>query len=161
MARTKEAAKNVSAGLLLFRRVAHGVEVFLVHPGGPFWKNRETGAWSIPKGMVEEGEELLAAATREFHEETGLTPHGPYLPLGTIQQKAGKIVHAWAYEGDADERAIVSNTTRIEMPRGSGHWIEVPEVDRAGWFSPADAREKINPAQADLIDRLLQGLAAG
>jgi len=161
MSRSKQTAKNVSAGLLMFRRAARGVEVFLVHPGGPFWKNRDAGAWSIPKGLVEAGEELLAAARREFHEETGLAPHGPYLPLGTVQQKAGKIVQAWACEGDADARRIVSNTARVELPRGSGRWIEVPEVDRAAWFAPETAREKINPAQAELIDRLLQTLAAG
>jgi predicted NUDIX family NTP pyrophosphohydrolase len=100
-------------------------------------------------------EEPLAAARREFQEETGIEPDGDFLPLGTIQQKAGKLVHAWAFAGDADADSIKSNLTRVEIPRGSGRWIEVPEVDRAGWFAPAIAREKINPAQAEFIDRLL------
>src|SRR3954467_9127389 len=135
----------ISAGLLMFRRRAGGVEIFLVHPGGPFWKNKDAGAWSIPKGLVDAGEEPLAAACREFQEETGFLPVGwapptaapeRFIPLGTVQQKAGKLIHAWAFEGDADADAIKSNTTRIELPRGSGRWIEVPEVDRAGWFTP-------------------------
>ena len=149
----------ISAGLLPFRRKDGALEVFLVHPGGPFWKNRDAGAWSIPKGLVGEGEELLAAAIREFQEETGFQPHGPYIPLGTVQQKAGKLIHAWAFEGDADPDQLRSNTTKIELPRGSGRWIEVPEVDRAAWFSPQVAREKINPAQAEFIDRLEAALA--
>jgi predicted NUDIX family NTP pyrophosphohydrolase len=152
-------ATAVSAGLLMFRRIEKGaIEVFLVHPGGPFWKNKDVGAWSIAKGLIDPGEEPLAAACREFQEETGLVPRGDFLPLGTIQQKAGKLVHAWAFEGDADADSIRSNMTRVELPRGSGRWIEVPEVDRAGWFVPAVAREKINPAQADFIDRLLAAL---
>jgi predicted NUDIX family NTP pyrophosphohydrolase len=142
----------------MFRRSTRGVEVFLVHPGGPFWKNKDSGAWSIPKGLIDAGEEPLAAARREFQEETGLQPHGDFLPLGTIQQKAGKLVHAWAFAGDADATAIKSNTTRIELPRGSGRWLEVPEIDRAAWFDPAIAREKINPAQAEFIDRLLAAI---
>jgi predicted NUDIX family NTP pyrophosphohydrolase len=145
----------VSAGLLMFRRADSGLEIFLVHPGGPFWKNKDGGAWSIPKGLVDPGEEPLAAARREFQEETGLEPNGDFAPLGTIQQKAGKLVHAWAFEGDADADSIKSNTTRVELPRGSGRWIEVPEVDRAGWFAPDIARAKINPAQAEFIDRLV------
>ena len=148
----------ISAGLLLFRRTADGLEVFLVHPGGPFWKNRDAGAWSIPKGLIGDAEEPLAAACREFHEEVGwappTSPADRFIPLGTVQQKAGKLIHAWACEGDADPAAIHSNLTRVELPRGSGHWIEVPEVDRAAWFSPKVARQKINPAQAELIDRL-------
>jgi predicted NUDIX family NTP pyrophosphohydrolase len=103
----------VSAGLLLFRRSGGDVEVFLVHPGGPFWKNKDAGAWSIPKGLINLGEEPLTAACREFQEETGIEPRGDYLPLGTIQQKAGKVVHAWAFEGDADANSIQSNTTRV------------------------------------------------
>src|SRR4051794_139136 len=153
----------ISAGLLLFRRVGGELEVFLVHPGGPFWKNRDAGAWSIPKGLIDEGEEALAAACREFQEETGFSDVGwalstassdRFIPLGTIQQKAGKIVEAWACEGDADASQINSNLTRVELPRGSGRWIQVPEVDRASWFSPEEARQKINPAQAEFIDRL-------
>lgn len=153
----------ISAGLLLFRRTRGDWEVFLVHPGGPFWKKKDVGAWSIPKGLVNDGEEPLAAARREFQEETGISDVGwllataaadRFIPLDTIQQKSGKIVQAWACEGDADAAKIKSNPTRIELPRGSGRWIEIPEVDRAGWFSPDAARKKINPAQAEFIDRL-------
>jgi predicted NUDIX family NTP pyrophosphohydrolase len=154
MARTRA----ISAGLLLFRHTHGQLEVFLVHPGGPFWKNRDAGAWSIPKGLVAPGEEPLEAARRELTEETGITVSGPFLPLGTVQQKAGKLIHAWACEANADENAIVSNTTRVEVPRGSGRWIEIPEVDRAAWFTPATARQKINPAQAELLDRLQAAL---
>jgi predicted NUDIX family NTP pyrophosphohydrolase len=145
----------ISAGLLLFRRTSGELEVFLVHPGGPFWKNRDVGAWSIPKGLIEPGEAPLAAAEREFQEETGLTSHGPYLPLGSVQQKAGKLIHAWAFEGDADPAGIRSNTTQIELPRRSGRYLTVPEIDRAEWFGVAAARDKINPAQAELLDRLV------
>ena len=148
----------ISAGLLLFRRTQGALELFLVHPGGPFWKNKDAGAWTIPKGLVGDGEEPLAAACREFKEETSFEAHGPYLPLGTVQQKAGKLIHAWACEGDADPDQLKSNTTRIELPRGSGRWIEIPEVDRAAWFSPQVARGKINPAQTELIDRLESAL---
>ena len=143
-----------SAGMLLFRRGPEGLEVFLAHPGGPFWKNKDAGAWTIPKGEVNEGEEPLAAARREFEEETGIVPAGPYLPLGAIRQKAGKTVHAWAWEGDADAEAVTSNEIRTEWPRGSGRWLTFPEVDRCAWFTPDAAREKINPAQAELIGRL-------
>jgi predicted NUDIX family NTP pyrophosphohydrolase len=149
---------TISAGLLMYRRAGGRLEVFLVHPGGPFWKNKDAGAWSIPKGLIDPGEEPLAAARREFREETGLEPHGDFLPLGSIQQKAGKVVHAWAFAGDADPESIKSNVTRVELPRGSGRWIQVPEIDRADWFDPAAARQKINPAQAEFIDRLLANL---
>jgi predicted NUDIX family NTP pyrophosphohydrolase len=151
---------NESAGLLLFRRVPGGVEVLLAHPGGPFWKSKDAGAWTLPKGEVNEGEEPLAAARREFQEETGIVPAEPYLPLGTIRQKAGKTVHAWAWEGDADAEAVTSNEIRTEWPRGSGRWLTFPEVDRCAWFTPDAAREKINPAQAELIGRL-QALLGG
>lgn len=147
-------SRDVSAGLLLWRRGAAGVEVFLAHPGGPFWRGRDDAAWTIPKGAVEEGEDLLDAARREFAEETGITPTGPFQPLGSIRQKAGKVVHAWAWEGDADPAVIRSNMMRTEWPRGSGRWITYPEVDRCAWFDPATARVKINAAQAELIDRL-------
>ena len=152
---------NVSAGMLLFRRGESGVELFLAHPGGPFWKNKDEGAWTIPKGMVDEGEEPLDAAVREFVEETGITPVEPYLPLGAIRQKAGKTVHAWAWEGDADPAAITSNEMSTEWPRGSGRWLTFPEVDRCAWFRPAEARRRMNPAQAELIDRLQDLLAQG
>jgi predicted NUDIX family NTP pyrophosphohydrolase len=143
-----------SAGLLLYRRSSSNLEIFLAHPGGPFWHNREAGSWTIPKGVAEPGEDLLAAACREFEEETGVRALGPYLPLGSIRQKAGKLVHAWAWEGDADADRVTSNTMRTEWPRGSGRIITFPEVDRCAWFDPQVARQKINPAQAEFIDRL-------
>ncbi|HEX5725103.1 MAG TPA: NUDIX domain-containing protein, partial [Longimicrobiaceae bacterium] len=146
--------------LLLFRRAGGGVEVFLAHPGGPFWARRDEGAWTIPKGLVEEGEDPLAAACREFEEETGIRPAGPFLDLGTVRQKAGKTVRAWAWEGDADPDAVRSNEARTEWPRGSGRWLTFPEVDRCAWFDPATARLKINPAQAELVTRLEAALSA-
>ena len=145
---------NVSAGLLLFRRSRGRLEVFIAHPGGPYWKDRDAGAWTIPKGIVESGEDLLDAAQREFLEETSIQPSGPFIPLGSIRQKAGKTIHAWGWEGDADPSAIVSNTMRTEWPRGSGRWIEFAEVDRCMWADPAVARAKMNPAQAELVTRL-------
>ncbi|HEX9892305.1 MAG TPA: NUDIX domain-containing protein [Gemmatimonadales bacterium] len=148
-------ARVVSAGLLLYRRGASGLEVFLAHPGGPFWIRRDAGAWTIPKGMVEPGENELTTARREFEEETGISPQGPFLPLGWIRQKAGKTIHAWAWEGDADPAGIRSNSAQTEWPRGSGRWLTFPEVDRCGWFDLPAAREKMNPAQAELLDRLL------
>jgi predicted NUDIX family NTP pyrophosphohydrolase len=152
--------RNVSAGLLLFRRPARGLELFLAHPGGPFWRGRDLGAWTIPKGLVAPGEELLDAARREFAEETGITPREPFMPLGSVRQKAGKVIHAWAWEGDADPATIVSNTTKYEWPRGSGRWVDFPEVGRCAWFSPDAARSRLNPAQAELIDRLQAALAS-
>jgi len=150
---------NVSAGLLLFRRPRGELEVFLAHPGGPFWEGRDLGAWTIPKGLVERGEDPLATAVREFEEETGICPEGPFVPLGSVRQKAGKLVHAWAWEGEADARRVRSNTMRVELPRGSGRWLTIPEVDRCEWFDAERAREKINPAQAELIDRLQAALS--
>jgi predicted NUDIX family NTP pyrophosphohydrolase len=152
--------RNLSAGLLLFRRPRGRLEVLLAHPGGPFWRGRDLGAWTIPKGLVAPGEELLAAARREFEEETGIRPQEPFLPLGSVRQKAGKVIHAWAWEGDADASAIVSNTATVEWPRGSGRSITYPEVDRCAWFDPPTARTRLNPAQAELIDRL-QAVVAG
>ena len=143
-----------SAGLLLFRRTSGGLEVFLAHPGGPFWVNKDAGAWTIPKGQIDPGEDPLDAARREFLEETGLTPAGEFIPLGSIRQKSGKTVHAWAWEGDADPAAVTCNLTRLEWPRGSGRWMEFPEVDRCAWFGSDQAREKMNPAQAELVARL-------
>ena len=150
---------KASAGLLLFRRRASGLELFLAHPGGPFWQRRDAGAWTIPKGLAEEGEEPLTAACREFEEETGLVPRGPFIPLGSVRQKAGKVVHSWAWEGDADPATVTSNTMQTEWPRGSGRWLTFPEVDRCAWFNAAVARAKINPAQSALIDRLETELA--
>jgi predicted NUDIX family NTP pyrophosphohydrolase len=145
---------NVSAGLLLFRRLAGELELFLAHPGGPFWRDRDAGAWTIHKGIVNPGEALLDAACREFEEETGIQPAGPFLPLGSVRQKAGKVVHGWAWEGDADPERVTSNSARTEWPPGSGRWITYPEVDRCAWFEARTARARINPAQAELIDRL-------
>lgn len=152
---------NVSAGLVLYRRAAGGLEVFLAHPGGPFWRGRDAGAWTIPKGLLDQGEAPLDAARREFQEETGLAPGGPFLPLGSVRQKAGKTVHAWACEGDADPARVSSNQTRTEWPRGSGRWITYPEVDRCAWFPLAEARDRLNPAQVEFIGRLEAALAGG
>jgi predicted NUDIX family NTP pyrophosphohydrolase len=146
--------KNVSAGLLLFRCSGKGLEVFLAHPGGPFWSGRDLGAWIVPKGLVEDGEDPLATAVREFEEETAIHPEEPFVPLGSVRQKAGKLVHAWAWEGEADPHQVRSNSMRAEWPRGSGRWLTFPEVDRCEWFDARSARHKINPAQAELIDRL-------
>jgi len=140
--------------MLLFRRRDGGPQILLAHPGGPFWSSRDIGAWTIPKGIVEEGEDLLDAARREFREETGIEPVPPFIPLGAIKQKAGKTVHAWGWEGDADADKTTSNIMRTEWPRGSGKWLTFPEVDRCAWFEAATARVKINPAQAELIERL-------
>ncbi len=148
----------VSAGLLLYRKTGSGLEVLLAHPGGPFWAHRDAGAWTIPKGVPAEGEELLDTARREFTEETGATASGPFLALGSIRQKAGKTVHAWAAEGDLDPASVVSNTMKTEWPPRSGRWITFPEVDRCEWFDPPAARTKLLAAQAELVDRLLAAL---
>ena len=145
---------NISAGLLLYRRTGDVLEVLLAHPGGPFWVHRDVGAWSILKGLVANDEEPLAAACREFEEETGIRPMGHFLSLGSVRQKAGKLIYAWAWEGDTDPALLTSNLMRIEWPRGSGRWLSFPEVDRCDWFDPQKAREKLNPAQAAFIDRL-------
>lgn len=145
---------SISAGILLFRRSGPTLEVLLAHPGGPFWEHRDQGAWTIPKGVVSEGEDLLAAARREFAEETGTEPAGPFIALGSVRQKAGKVVHAWACEGDLDAAAIVSNTMSVEWPPRPGRLVTFPEVDRCAWFDTTAARSRINPAQAELIARL-------
>ena len=134
-------------------------QVFLAHPGGPFWADKDAGAWTIPKGLIDPGEDPLAAARREFGEETGLHPAAPFLPLGSVRLKSGKVVHAWACEGDADPESVTSNTMKLEWPPRSGRWVTVPEIDRCAWFDPATARTKLNPAQAALIDRLEAALA--
>ena len=138
----------------MYRRLGPGLELLLVHPGGPFWKKRDAGAWSIPKGEYAPGEDPLAVAAREFEEETGARLRGEFQPLGELVQKGGKIVTAWAVEGDLDPAAIRSNTFEIEWPPKSGRWATFPEVDRAGWFSPEQAREKILPSQSPFIARL-------
>jgi predicted NUDIX family NTP pyrophosphohydrolase len=145
-----------SAGLLMFRRTGDALEVLLVHPGGPFWARKDVGAWTIPKGELEEGEDALVTARREFEEETGIKPEGPFHPLGSVKQKAGKVVHAWAFEGDCAAETVQSNTYKVEWPRSSGQWREFPEVDRAEWFRLDDARRRINPAQVPLLDHLVQ-----
>jgi predicted NUDIX family NTP pyrophosphohydrolase len=152
--------RAISSGLLLYRRANGGLEIFLAHPGGPFWAKRDAGAWTIPKGVVDEGEELLDGARREFREETGIDAVGPYASLGSVRQKAGKTVHAWAWEGDADPDMIISNTTKTEWPRGSGKWLTYPEIDRCAWFDLGTARLKINPAQSAFLDRLVLLLAS-
>jgi predicted NUDIX family NTP pyrophosphohydrolase len=145
-----------SAGLLMFRRRNSGVQVFLVHPGGPFWHNKDASAWSIPKGEYVEGEDPLAAAKREFGEETGLNAAGEFVSLGDVKQPGGKVVTAWAFEGDCSPENIRSNTFSIEWPPKSGHTREFPEVDRADWFSLDDARLRILKGQLPLLDRLAE-----
>jgi predicted NUDIX family NTP pyrophosphohydrolase len=148
---------KISAGLLMYRdRIVERAlsEVLLVHPGGPFWRNKDDGAWTIPKGEVETGEELLAAAIREFNEETGLTPIEPFLALGQVKHKSGKVVHAWAFRGDCDPTQIKSNTFEIEWPPKSGHRQAFPEIDRADFFDLFTARGKILAAEQPLLDRL-------
>ena len=148
-----------SAGILLHRTRNDALEVLLVHPGGPFWARRDAGAWSIPKGEHDDGEDPLAAARREFAEELGTpAPATAAIDLGEIRQKSGKVVHAWAVEGDLDAAGIHSNTVEIEWPPRSGRTLEIPEVDRAEWFGLTTAREKINPAQAELLARLSEQL---
>jgi predicted NUDIX family NTP pyrophosphohydrolase len=145
-----------SAGLLMYRRLDPGeLEVFLVHPGGPFWAKKDMGAWSICKGQYAEGEPPLEAARREFEEETGFAAEGNFLELGDVRQAGGKIVSAWAFEGDCDPAKLVSNLCQVEWPPRSGRLIEIPEVDRGGWFSIAQARERILKSQAPFLERLI------
>jgi predicted NUDIX family NTP pyrophosphohydrolase len=145
---------KVSAGLLVFRRHRGELQVLLVHPGGPFWANRDAGAWSIPKGEVDPAETLLDAARREFHEETGFTVAGEFLPLTPARQCSGKVVHAWAAQGDCDPALLRSNTFSLEWPPRSGETREFPEVDRAAWLSIPDALRQIVPGQAGLVREL-------
>jgi predicted NUDIX family NTP pyrophosphohydrolase len=150
---------KVSAGVLLFRTSAAGLEVLLVHPGGPFFRNKDDGAWTIPKGEAEGPESLLDVAIREFREETGFAPEGPFVALTPVRQKGGKVVHAWAFEGDCDPRALRSNTFELEWPPRSGRRAEFPEIDRADFFDVETARTKINPAQVALVNELSALLA--
>ncbi len=152
-------AQKESAGLLMFRRRGGGIEVLLAHPGGPYWAGRHDGAWTIPKGGIDAGEQPLDAAIREFHEETGFDAVGPFLLLGSITQRSGKIVHAWAFEGDGDPANVRSVTTTTEWPPRSGRQIEIPEIDRVAFFSGVEARRAINVAQVELLDRLDIALA--
>ncbi len=145
---------KISAGILLYRRRGDALEVFLVHPGGPFWAKREAGAWSIPKGEAAAGEDLLARAKTEFQEETGFAPPNNLRALAAVRQAGGKLVHAFVGEGDCDAGAIKSNSFDLEWPPRSGKRQSFPEVDRAQWFDLATARGKINAGQAPLLDAL-------
>jgi predicted NUDIX family NTP pyrophosphohydrolase len=147
-------AKKSSAGLVMYRRRGDALEVFLVHPGGPFWTKKDMGAWSIPKGEFDPDEELLLAAKREFEEETGHQPSGEFVSLAAIKQPGGKTVYAWAVEGDCDAAALRSNVFSMEWPRGSGRVQEYPEVDRAAWFPLGEARGRILQGQRGFLDQL-------
>jgi len=149
-----------SAGLLMFRRRHGAVEVLLAHPGGPFWARRDEASWTLPKGEIAPEEEPLAAACREFQEETGFTGTPPFLPLGELRQKSGKRITAWAFEGDGDPALLVSNTFDMEWPPRSGRMQSFPEVDRLAWFDVETARRKLIAGQAPFLDALQQALAA-
>jgi predicted NUDIX family NTP pyrophosphohydrolase len=152
-------AQKESAGLLLFKQCDERIEVLLGHPGGPFWTGRHEGAWTIPKGGIHPGEDPLQTALREFVEETGFEePGGPFIPLGRITQRSGKIVHAWAFEGDCDPACLNSARTTTEWPPRSGKQIDIPEIDRVQFFPLDSARKAINVAQAELLDRLVRAL---
>jgi predicted NUDIX family NTP pyrophosphohydrolase len=147
-------AKKKAAGLLLYRFRDSELQVFLTHPGGPFWAKKDMGAWAIPKGEFEEDEDPLDAAKREFHEETGCTAAGNFIALTPLKQPGGKTVYAWAVEGDCEADAITSNMFSMEWPPRAGKQKEFPEVDRAGWFTLEKAKEKIQPAQTALLEEL-------
>ncbi|GGP54019.1 NUDIX domain-containing protein [Saccharothrix coeruleofusca] len=151
----RRGAGRRSAGILLYRRAAHGLEVLIGHMGGPFWAQREEGAWSVPKGEPVDGEQPLDTARREFAEELGLpVPEGRPRPLGQVRQAGGKVVEVWALEGDLDPARVVPGTFRVEWPRGSGHWRSYPELDRVAWVSPDQARSRLVTAQREFLDRL-------
>ncbi|MFW0784133.1 NUDIX domain-containing protein [Gordonia sp. CPCC 206044] len=151
-----------SAGLLLYRRGLAGLEVLIVHPGGPLWARKDDGAWSIPKGLYEEGEDAATTARREFAEEVGSpAPDGPSVPLGEVTLASGKVVTAFGLEGDLDPSTVASNTFEMQWPPKSGRMQSFPEVDRADWCTPDLARTKLNPAQAAFVDRLEAALRAG
>jgi len=152
---------RVSAGILLYRRGAGGLEVFLVHPGGPFWAKKDAGSWTVPKGEPAPGEDPWAAARREFAEETGLPLPGEGRALPPVRQAGGKLVQAWAVEGDADPAALRSNSFALEWPPRSGRFQEFPEIDRAAWFDLAEARAKLNKGQVPLLDALARLVAGG
>jgi predicted NUDIX family NTP pyrophosphohydrolase len=149
---------KISAGILLFRRRPAGAQVLLVHPGGPFWAKKDDGAWSMPKGLTEEGEDALAAAKREFLEETGLAVEGEFLELGSHTQKSGKIIVAWGHEGDFDVRSLTSNSFSMEWPPRSGKTAEFPEVDKADWFGLDEALTKVTKGQSAIIRALAEKL---
>lgn len=150
----------MSAGILLYRRYEGRLEVLVAHPGGPLWAHRHEGAWSIPKGVLDPGEDHETAARREFEEETGMRIDSELLDLGTVRQKSRKIVHGFAAEGDLDPEAVVSNTFPLEWPPRSGRFVEVPEIDRVQWCAPERAKRLLNPAQSELVDRLVALLRA-
>jgi predicted NUDIX family NTP pyrophosphohydrolase len=147
---------KISAGLLMYRVRGNELEFLLAHPGGPFWKNRDLGAWTIPKGEIQPGEEPFAAAQREFEEEIGLKPEGTFIELKPVTQKGGKIVHAWAFEGECDTACIRSNSFQMEWPPRSGKFTTCPEVDRACFFALTEAKQKINAAQISFLEELQQ-----
>jgi len=153
-------SRVVSAGILLYRLRGGAAEVFLVHPGGPYWRNKDAGAWSIPKGQLEAGDDPLSAAKREFQEETGSAVAGAFAPLAPLRQPGGKTVHAWAVEGDIDAASITSNAFSIEWPPQSGNTQEFPEVDRGAWFTLEEARAKILAGQRGFLDQLEERLGA-
>ena len=143
----------------MFRRASGGLELLLAHPGGPFWARKDDGAWTLPKGELGDGEDPFAAALREFEEETGCVPAGPFLDLGEIRQKSGKRVQAWAFQGDLDPERLLCNLFEMEWPPRSGRMQQFPEIDRVAWFDPATARRKLLPAQQPFVERLEQLLA--
>jgi predicted NUDIX family NTP pyrophosphohydrolase len=153
-------ANQISAGILLYRLCKGALEVFLVHPGGPYWRNKDVGAWSIPKGLLEEGDDELAAAKREFEEETGSPVDGEFIELTPLKQPSGKVVHAWAVEGDIDASSVRSNTFPMEWPPRSGKMQAFPEVDRGGWFTLDLAREKMLNGQRGFLDQLEKRVSA-
>ena len=156
---TRRAPKKRSAGILMYRREGDDILLLLVHPGGPFWAKKDLGSWSIPKGEYGEAEDALAAATREFAEETGYTPAGEFQPLGEVIQSGGKQVIAWAVSGNFDPQTLTSNRFEMEWPPRSGQIRSFPEVDRAAWFTAAEARKRLVRAQTTLVDRLLDRIA--
>lgn len=159
MKKNSSVRPRVSAGLLMFCKRSGHLEVFLTHPGGPFFSNKDQGHWSIPKGLVHPGEDLLQAAIREFQEEVGIQPQGPFIPLGTITQKSGKIVHAWGFAGTFDgTQPLHCNTFSLEWPPESGQVQEFPEIDRVGFFPVLKAQEKLLEAQHPLLLRLIEKL---
>jgi predicted NUDIX family NTP pyrophosphohydrolase len=155
----KAVSSKQSAGILLYRRKGKGIEVLLGHPGGPFWSRRDLGSWSIPKGLIAEGETLLAAAKREFAEETGHRPRGKSLPLGEAKQPGGKVVRVWAVEEDWDAASLRSNMFELEWPQKSGRRQTFPELDRAAWFRIEAARARILNGQVVFLDRLLDAIS--
>jgi predicted NUDIX family NTP pyrophosphohydrolase len=151
---------KLSAGIAMYRKAGAGIEVFLVHMGGPFWAKKDEGAWSFPKGEYEVGEDPLVAARREFQEETSLEVDGDFVALDPITQRGGKVIRIWAVEGDCDAAVIRSSTFSVEWPRGSGRQKEFPEVDRADWFSPGEAKRKLVAGQIGFVDQLCERVAS-